>query len=259
MSAVDLALMRLEVQQAAVEERSPQWAVAEQLKEICRADPAAAEMIYQDLANEEMSITAAEKKIKAYVVTTYETFMSAAVVGKPHYLALTGWRVERRVDREAKESLVALPYEAYVFGQGTESAKLTGWCNSYSGTAGYFHALLHAWRQPQRWSESWGSETEIYGLTPELVESSCLPNCKLCEYMESWNNLSEKYPVPYLRLYQYHHNVEALLLHGLRNCAPPTQVKAFADLWISWVRAGSKRDKDGNPILPAKENRKGVA
>lgn len=66
MSAVELVLMCLEEQQAKAKERSAPWAVAEQLKDICRADPAAAEMIYQDLANEEMSITAAEKKIKAY-------------------------------------------------------------------------------------------------------------------------------------------------------------------------------------------------
>lgn len=178
-----------------------------------------------------VAVKAAETRVKGYAVTTYETFMSASVVGKANYLTLTGWRVERRVDREAHESLAALPYEAYVFGQGTECAKLTGWCNSYSGTAGYFHALLHEWRQPQRWSESWGAENEIYNLTSELVEGSSLPNCKLCEYMSSWHNFSEKYPVPYLRLYQWHPNVEVLLLHGLPRVLDDLLHKELHGFW----------------------------
>ena len=38
----------------------------EQLKDICRHEPASAELIYQDLQVEKMSITEAEKKIKAF-------------------------------------------------------------------------------------------------------------------------------------------------------------------------------------------------
>lgn len=60
------AIARLEAQQAKVKPRSPQWMVGEQLKDICRREPRSAELIAQDLENEAMSITEAEKKIKAY-------------------------------------------------------------------------------------------------------------------------------------------------------------------------------------------------
>ena len=60
------AVKKLEAQQAKVKPRSPQWTVGEQLKDICRAEPESAELIAQDLENEAMSITEAEKKIKAF-------------------------------------------------------------------------------------------------------------------------------------------------------------------------------------------------
>lgn len=59
------AIAALEAQQAKVKDRSPQWMVAEQLKDICRQEPRSAELIAQDLQVEAMSITEAEKKIKA--------------------------------------------------------------------------------------------------------------------------------------------------------------------------------------------------
>lgn len=52
-------------------------------------------------------------------------------------------------------------------------------------------------------------------LTPELVAESCLPNCKLDLYMESFRGEKPKYPVMYLRLYQGRPNVENLLVSGL--------------------------------------------
>lgn len=60
------AIARLEAQQSKVKPRSPQWMVGEQLKDICRREPRSAELIAQDLENDSMSITEAEKKIKAY-------------------------------------------------------------------------------------------------------------------------------------------------------------------------------------------------
>ena len=66
MSVIETALAALEAQQAKVKDRSPQWMVAEQLKDICRREPASAELIAQDLENEAMSIVEAEKKIKAF-------------------------------------------------------------------------------------------------------------------------------------------------------------------------------------------------
>ena len=67
MNAVqEQAIQAIEAQQSKVKERSPQWMVGEQLKDICRMEPRSAELIAQDLENEAMSITEAEKKIKAF-------------------------------------------------------------------------------------------------------------------------------------------------------------------------------------------------
>lgn len=60
------AIELLEKQQKEVKEYSAPWMVAEQLKEICTREPESAELVAQDLENPEMSIVAAEKKIKAY-------------------------------------------------------------------------------------------------------------------------------------------------------------------------------------------------
>lgn len=63
---IERAIAMLEDQQSKVPARSPQWMVAEQLKDICRHEPHCAELIAQDLENPAMSITEAEKKIKAF-------------------------------------------------------------------------------------------------------------------------------------------------------------------------------------------------
>lgn len=60
------AIQAIEAQQAKLEEDSMPWVVGEQLKDICRMEPNSAELIAQDLDVESMSITEAEKKIKAF-------------------------------------------------------------------------------------------------------------------------------------------------------------------------------------------------
>lgn len=60
------SIQTIQAQQEKVRERSPQWMVGEQLKDICRMEPRSAELIAQDLPVEAMSITEAEKKIKAF-------------------------------------------------------------------------------------------------------------------------------------------------------------------------------------------------
>ena len=150
---------------------------------------------------------------KGYFVTAETSAMSAAVVGDGRLLVLTGWVIQRRASIGGVDRLAAIPAEAYIFSP-TECVQLMGYRNSYSGTAGYFVQYGQAWRQPRAWKERWGPEKHIFGLTPELVAESCLPHCKLDIYMESraWR---VQYPVAYLRLYQEHHSVEAVLLHGL--------------------------------------------
>ena len=65
-SAQEQAIEKLRGQQSRVKERSPQWMVAEELMDICRHEPESAVLIAQDLENDAMSITEAEKKIKAF-------------------------------------------------------------------------------------------------------------------------------------------------------------------------------------------------
>mgnify|MGYP000213084818 CR=1 FL=1 len=60
------AINKLREQQSRVKERSPQWMVAQQLMDLVRAEPQCAEILAQDLEVEAMSITEAEKKIKAF-------------------------------------------------------------------------------------------------------------------------------------------------------------------------------------------------
>ena len=74
MSAID----KLREQQSKVPARGPQWMVAEQLMDICRAEPICAALLDQDLDVEAMSITEAEKKIKAYA-DAHETGSFACV------------------------------------------------------------------------------------------------------------------------------------------------------------------------------------
>ena len=56
----------IEAQQAKVKERSPQWMVGEQLKDICRMEPRSAELIAKDLEVKGMGIVDAEKTIKTF-------------------------------------------------------------------------------------------------------------------------------------------------------------------------------------------------
>ncbi len=149
-----------------------------------------------------------------YFVADETKAMSASVAGMDRYLVLTGWTVQRRVYRNARAELKVIPAEAYVFGR-ENCRKLMGWRNSYSGNAGYYISYLLDWSEPEKWRESWGDAGGIFGLSPQLVAGSCLPNCKLDVYMEMFHSEKTKYPVMYLRLYQHCPNVENLLLGGL--------------------------------------------
>jgi hypothetical protein len=172
----------------------------------------------------------AELRGKGYAVTAGANAMSAAVVGEDHLLVLTCWVIQRRTFYGGGARLTAIPTEAYVF-SATECAQLMGWRNGYSGTAGYFIQYTQTWRQPKDWTERWGQEEHIFGLTPELVAGSCLPHCKLDVYMRERPG-AKHYPAPYLRLYQEHHTVEALLLHGLpRVLDDLIEAHAGSNLW----------------------------
>ena len=57
---------KIEGQQKRVKERSAVWMVGEQLKDMLRMEPELEELLDRDLDVPEMSIAAAEKKIKAF-------------------------------------------------------------------------------------------------------------------------------------------------------------------------------------------------
>lgn len=149
--------------------------------------------------------------VRSYYVTAERFAMSAGVLESGE-LVLTGWVIQRRVFKSGSEQLAFLPAEAYVF-TAADCFQLMGWRNSYSGAAGYFISY-GPWRQPKDWVERWGREDNIFGLTPELIDRSCLPHCKLDVYMAARPG-AKHYPVAYLRLCQQHPNVEAALAHGL--------------------------------------------
>lgn len=152
--------------------------------------------------------------VRDYYITAETQVMSASLAGgEMDLLALTGWTVQWRVYKSGSMSLHIIPAEAYVFGPH-DCVQLKGWRNAYSGTCGYFTQYSDQWRQPAAWAEQWGQEENIFGLTEDLIDRSCLPHCKLDVYMQSRIG-SRHYPVAYLRLYQQHPNVEAVLLHGL--------------------------------------------
>lgn len=153
-------------------------------------------------------------EVRSFYVTAETQVMSAALVGdEMAMLALTGWTVQWRVYKSGVQRLHVIPAEAYVFGPH-DCAQLLGWRNGYSGQCGYFIQYANRWSQPPTWKERWGQEENIFGLTEDLIDRSCLPHCKLDVYMRSRPG-TEHYPVAYLRLYQSHPNVEAVLLHGL--------------------------------------------
>lgn len=59
-------IRKIEEQQKKYDEFTPQYQVGEQLKDICRRSPEQADLICKDLDNPDMSIEAAEKKIKEF-------------------------------------------------------------------------------------------------------------------------------------------------------------------------------------------------
>lgn len=193
----------------------------------------------------------AAKLGNGYHVSATAYFMSALLL-PDRALALTGWRMERRFGRSGGSYLHAQPYDAYVF-TDKDCAKLTGWSKQYGQYSGYFKAWNPEWRQPQRWVEGWGQETDIFGLTPELVAESQLPHCKLYEYMAGrlFSPNASPAPIAYLRLYQAHPNVETLVTAGLPNLLDELMAEEMrGDRWES-----NNRGKLALPEIHWKEKR----
>lgn len=65
MNIIERACRLIEEQQENVKKGSAAWCVGEQLKDLCRDSPAAAELLQQDLQRSGMGIQDAEKRIAA--------------------------------------------------------------------------------------------------------------------------------------------------------------------------------------------------
>lgn len=164
----------------------------------------------------EVNVRLSSKVGRGEFVADETVVMSSSLLpGEPgeRPLVLTVWQVRRNVNRYGYERYKVEPLEAYVF-ERMAAYKLMGWVNSYSGSCGYRVQVCREWRQPKRWSESFGLCRTIFGLTPELMEESCLHNSKFDVYMKDHTWINEKSPVPYLRLYQMFPQVENLIVRG---------------------------------------------
>lgn len=146
---------------------------------------------------------------------TDECFVTSASTLHGEYgkrpLVLTEWRVQRLVTRDGETRYRIEPIDAYVF-EEKDACRLRGWSKSYSGNGGYFMAVSQEWTQAKDWHDEMGQEDEIFGLTQELMEESCLHNSKLDLFMKL--NYGAKLPVGYLRLYQKYPQVENLVVQG---------------------------------------------
>lgn len=60
------------------------WMVGEQLKDICRADPACAAIVAEDLENKEMSIAAVAQKIQDYADDLHRKMKSNRICVPPN-------------------------------------------------------------------------------------------------------------------------------------------------------------------------------
>ena len=61
---------------------------------------------------------------------------------------------------------------------------------------------------------------------------------------------------PYFTLNINEKDMSVIQNHGKGNCSAPPEVDAFVKLFMTWARAGCKRNKDGRPILPENQRAK---
>jgi len=166
--------------------------------------------------------------------------MSASLLPGEHGkrpLVLMGWNIRRLVNRNGRDRYSIRPWEAYVF-EEKRAAKLIWWKKAYSGSAGYFHVWEAKPRQPVDWHETWGQDRAVFGLTQELVEESCLCNSKFDLYMKPAWRSEWKSPVPYLRLFQSHPQVENLVVQGCTHILDSLLTESMRGSWREKNRMG---------------------
>lgn len=185
--------------------------------------------------------------IGSRLVCTDETFcLSASLLPgargeRP--LVLTRWWLRLWSDRDGRSSCTKDAIEAYIF-EPKQAVKLNGYRIEYNPHKGGFRVVSPEWRQPKDWSDTSGQYRDVYGLTAEMVEESCLANSKFYEYMKGWSYSGWKSPVAYLRAYQKWPQIENLVVQG----AGYLLDRMLDAVWRSPDWEG--RNDKGLPVLP---------
>lgn len=102
------AIQIIEQQQKGIENTAP-WMVGEQLKDICRMEPDNAELIAQDLAVPEMSLTEAEKKIKAYADSHKKGSFSCVTPSVAEDILRKFYGLKMQKDQSEQKPVIQLP------------------------------------------------------------------------------------------------------------------------------------------------------
>ena len=122
-------------------------------------------------------------------------------------ITLIGWCVIREIDADAEERIHVHPYEAYVFDE-KKTFRLKGYDQFFTSIT-----FLDEWRQMKKCSDTWGRQPKelVYPWDASILNGTALENSKLDIYLES---ADKTYPITYLRMYQWHNNVENLVMQG---------------------------------------------
>ncbi len=122
-------------------------------------------------------------------------------------ITIIGWCVIRDIDKNAKEEIYVHPYEGYVF-DGKRTVRLKGY-NQFMSSISFFDE----WQQMKRCRDAWGEQPKflVYPWNASILNGTALENSKLDIYLQS---ADKTYPITYLRMYQWHKNVENLVMQG---------------------------------------------
>lgn len=153
-------------------------------------------------------------------------------------LTVCSWFVKRNINKNARTSIITLPYEAYIL-DGRKMIKLCGYEPSMFNTA-----LTGKWEQRKRCTDTFGEHLSKLTLpfNADILNGTDAENCKLDIYLNSSENT---FPITYLRIWQRHHNVENLIMQGAGNIVTelisrhnPVQPRAYSSAvqGIDWKK-----------------------
>lgn len=120
-------------------------------------------------------------------------------------LVLSCWRIARKIDKDANESLEITPYLAYV----VEDKKI----KCFQGFYQFFQSITHLdhWEDRKTYQDKYGKLGPVYPWDKRLLIGTTAENSKLDLYMKCPGDL---YPVSYLKLWTRRPHVENLLMAG---------------------------------------------